>query len=376
MGDEDESNVGVMLAPSNQSEAKLPSLSNNEASAGSSFGSSDDTSNGSNESEDSNESTEKNKINANTIFDMESADLSQVSMQHEKQKSLLSNVAAGLEDLVMTPLVNNKDDVNIDDETGVWKVLVRPELSGGLFVKLRFVHGCSRAKEARLMGLDHKNSSTVCLQVHVENMRIEAGALRHVRIVHRGGSTRGIISPSKVITPPEFPVLKKGMASTVFIGITFSSVSDRDGVALARFDVKSDHGTTSVEVRPTLGELLKDETPKTTTQTDFDTAASRLQGIQCISMTFTLPMNNDSDFKNLPRTILQHLNLKQIGEWTKKGKGSFVGTLPSSGQEVYVTVSCDSLTGYGDLIVCSNDAMAANSIMNLLKQALSTGKPA
>lgn len=53
-----------------------------------------------------------------------------------------------------------------------------------------------------------------------------------------------------------------------------------------------------------------------------------------------------------------------------------MGTLPSSGQEVYVTVSCDSVTGYGDLIVCSNDAMAANSIMNLLKQALSTGKPA
>ena len=168
--DEKESNVGVMLAPFNQSEAKLPSLSNNGASDGSSFGSSDDTSNSSNESEDSNESTEKNKINANTIFDMESADLSQVFIQHNEQKSLLSNVAAGLEDLVMTPLTNNKDDVNIDDESGVWRVLVRPELSGGLFVKMRFVHGRSKAKEARLLGLDHTNASTVCLQVHVENM--------------------------------------------------------------------------------------------------------------------------------------------------------------------------------------------------------------
>ena len=57
---------------------------------------------------------------------------------------------------------------------------------------------------------------------------------------------------------------------------------------------------------------------------------------------------------------------KQIGEWS--GKGSFVGTLPASGQNVYVIVKCDSGTGCGDLIVCSNDAMAANSITNLMKK--------
>merc|ERR1712194_63563 len=291
--------------------------------------------------------------------------------------SSLSSVAAGLEDLVMTPLVKNKDDISkpstIDDESGAWKVIVRPELSGGLFVQIRFVHGRSREKEARLLGLDPDNPSTVCLQVHVENMRTEAGTLRHVRIVHRGGTSRGIIFPTKVITPPEFPVLKKGMASTVFIGIAFSSASDRDGVVLAKFDVKSDRGTNSVEVRPTLGELLKDETPKTTSQSDFDVATSRLHGIQCISSPFTLPMPmNDSNFKNLPSTILQHLNLKQIGGWTRKGKAFFVGTLPSSGEEVYVAVTCDAVTGYGHLTVSSNDAMAANSIMNLLKQALAS----
>jgi hypothetical protein len=35
-------------------------------------------------------------------------------------------------------------------------------------------------------------------------------------------------------------------------------------------------------------------------------------------------------------------------------------------------MTCDPMTGSGELIVCSNDAMAANSITNLMKQALST----
>ena len=33
-------------------------------------------------------------------------------------------------------------------------------------------------------------------------------------------------------------------------------------------------------------------------------------------------------------------------------------------------MKCDAVTGYGDFHVCSNDAMAANSIANLLKQAV------
>ena len=133
--------------------------------------------------------------------------------------------------------------------------------------------------------------------------------MRHIRIVHRGGTSSGIISPSKVITPPEIPVLKKGMASTLFIGLTFASATDRDGVTVAKFDVKSDRGTTSIEVRPTLGQLLNDSATKSLSQSDFDSAISSLQGIQRITSTFTLsPMNNDV-FNNLPSTILQHLNL-------------------------------------------------------------------
>jgi hypothetical protein len=163
-----------MSAPFNKPEAMMPSLINNAEDDESSFDSSSDSSSGSDDSEDSDDSTEKGEINATTILDMESADLPHVAMEYKKQTSSLSSVAAGLEDLVMTPLVKNKDDISkpstIDDESGAWKVIVRPELSGGLFVQIRFVHGRSREKEARLLGLDPDNPSTVCLQVHVENM--------------------------------------------------------------------------------------------------------------------------------------------------------------------------------------------------------------
>lgn len=145
------------------------------------------------------------------------------------------------------------------------------------------------------------------MQVHVESVRPD-GTLRHVRIVHRGGSSKGVVSPSKVITPPEIPALKKGMASTLFLGITFASVTDRDGITVAKFDVKSDRGTTSIEVRPTLGELLIDDS-KSLSQSDFDTAMSGFQGIQRITSAFTLSPINDDTFKNLPSTVMQHLNL-------------------------------------------------------------------
>lgn len=373
----------IMPLTNQNAGAMVPSLINNGAEDGSSSDSSSDGSSDSGESSDSDESTDKGNTNADvnvkpsvgTILDMmepASLDLDLLPTQYNKQTSSTSTVAAGLEDLVMAPLAVNKDDItkpsNIDDESGAWKEFVRPELSGGLFVKMRFLRGRSRTKNARIMGVDPNNPSTVCLQVHVENVRPDAGTLRHVRIVHRGGTSRGIVSPSRAVTPPEIPALKQNMASIVFIGLTFASASDRDGVTVAKFDVKSDKGSTSIEVRPTLGELLNEEATKPMSQPDFDAAISGLQGIQRISSTFTLSPMNGENFKNLPSNILQYLNLKQIGTWS--GKVSFVGTLPSSGQEVYVIVKCDSVTGYGDMIVCSNDAMAANSITNLLKQCL------
>lgn len=118
-----------------------------------------------------------------------------------------------------------------------------------------------------------------------------------------------MISTSKVVSPPEIPALKIGKASSVFIGLTFSSATDRDGVALAKFDIKSDRGSTSIEIRPTLGEFM-DSSKVTMSQSEFDSKVADLHGIhQRITSTFSLSPMNDDVYTNLPKTILQHLNL-------------------------------------------------------------------
>lgn len=185
-GDDGNENGGFdaqLIMSTNQNPgAVVPSLINDKAAEEeSSSDSSGEDSSDSDESKDSDdESANKGKTNAEaiiepyvgTILDMETAN--QMPTQYSTQTSASSSVAAGLEDLVMAPLVSNKDDIskpsNIDDESGVWKEYVRPELSGGLLVKMRFLRGSSRTKEARLMGIDPKNPSTVCLQVHIESM--------------------------------------------------------------------------------------------------------------------------------------------------------------------------------------------------------------
>ena len=74
----------------------------------------------------------------------------------------------------MAPLVGSRHEMykqsSIDDECGAWREYVRPALNGGLLVRMRFVYGTCRAREARVMGLDPISPNTVCLQVHVENM--------------------------------------------------------------------------------------------------------------------------------------------------------------------------------------------------------------
>lgn len=160
-----------------------PSRSNGAAQDESSSESSSDDSSDSNDSSD--EPTHSNgagnitssggqKIGTSggTILDMDIATTQ--APAHYRQTSSSSSVAAGLEDLVMAPIVGSKNDVgkpsSLDDDCGVWKEYVRPSLSGGLLVKMRFVYGTSRVRESLVMGLDPKSPTTVCLQVHIENM--------------------------------------------------------------------------------------------------------------------------------------------------------------------------------------------------------------
>jgi hypothetical protein len=165
----------------------IPSRSNGAAQDESSSDSSSDDSSDSND-DSSDESTQKGNSNGvgnitssggqkfgtsgGMILDMNIATTH--APAHYRQTSSSSSVAAGLEDLVMAPLVGSKNDVgkhsSLDEDCGIWKEYVRPSISGGTLVKMRFVYGTSRVRESLVMGLDLKSPTTVCLQVHIENM--------------------------------------------------------------------------------------------------------------------------------------------------------------------------------------------------------------
>jgi AP-3 complex subunit beta len=160
----------------------IPSFVNNEADddESSSESSSGDSDNSCGTDSDKSVNDEQkvaentSKPSSETILDLDTVSDSHKNVQLNKHLSSGSEIAAGLEDLIMAPLVTKSNDLNrptnIDDECGVWKVFVRPELSGGLYVKMRFIHGNTRVRETEIMGLDPKSPSTVCLQVHIENM--------------------------------------------------------------------------------------------------------------------------------------------------------------------------------------------------------------
>lgn len=204
-----------------------------------------------------------------------------------------------------------------------------------------------------------------------DHRRTDAGILRRVRIIQRS-SSQGSIGTSRVVTPPEIVALKKGQMSTAILGIRFQSVSDRDGALQARFDIKSDRGSTPVDIRPSLGDMLQ---PCRMSTSDFDSNVKSLQGFSRVSSTFQLPDRPISQaYKDLPMSIMKHAALTPVDRklaW-KDGKLRLVGTLPSSMDKIFVLVECDKSTGAGVLTVCCEHPLACNSLKDVLKAAVTT----
>jgi hypothetical protein len=161
--------------PPMKTNAPVPSLLNKDSDESSSSSDSDSSS----ESDDSSEYEPSKGVNGvgstqavGNILDMSAVSQPLITTQYASQVSnASSSVAAGLEGLVMSPLVVDKNELSEASNTNcsAWKEYVRPELAGGLLVKMRFLRGLSRVNECKIMGLDPDASSTVCLQVHVEN---------------------------------------------------------------------------------------------------------------------------------------------------------------------------------------------------------------
>lgn len=149
----------------------------------------------------------------------------------------------------------------------------------------------------------------------------------------------------------------------------FKSSSNRDGEVSARFDIKSSSGGgVPVDLRPSIGELLLPQVG--TSLTDFDARLDRMQGFQRVVSKF-----QTTDMAKVPELVLKYVNLTPVGKLRWQGnKLRLIGLLPASSDLVLVRLESDLSSSVleGTIIVCCDHAVAVNSIMNLMKSALSS----
>jgi AP-3 complex subunit beta len=284
-----------------------------------------------------------------------------------------SSVADDMKGLVLAPVVVNAGeptDSNFDRDSGAWIQLIRPEHSGGLLAEGRYLRGVTKAQQAQMMGLTSEKPTVVCLQIRFENQKqASGGSFRRIRILQRSSTFSGsAIGARKIVLPQEISELPAGRRADCVVGIDFASASDREGSLLAKLEIKFGSGGTPIEVKPSIGDLLL---PCLRSVDEFDAAVSRMKGFHRAESIFSVAESSRSE---LPATLLSRAAFTVVGaakpEWDDDNNIRLVGTLPASSDPVYVLTTC-TVSGQGKLIVCCEHTLVANSIMNLLKRAIS-----
>jgi hypothetical protein len=169
-----------------------------------------------------------------------------------------------------------------------------------------------------------------------------------------------MIGPRNVAVPPEIAQLRAGQQTTCSVGIEFTSMSDRGGGLQAKFDIKFGSGSMPVDIRPSLGDIIL---PCKKTFSDFDKQLNVLQGFQRVESSVTVL------WEGISESIVGAAALSVVRGDSSGTQLRFVGTLPASSDTVYVSVKQG--TASHKLTVCSDNALAATSLMNVLKKAVS-----
>jgi len=198
--------------------------------------------------------------------------------------------------------------------------------------------------------------------------------LRRIRFSQRSPSS-GNTGINRVAIPQEISALKPHQMSLAVMGIEYMNISDKVGAILSRFDVKCDRGSTPVELRLPLGELLK---PCFLSESDFTAAFSRFHGLhQKAQSSFDLSLDTVDSTKtrisDVPKKIIKHAKLRLIGDesnWSRDSTIKLAGMLPESEYQVLVVVEINPNTGIGKIVVCCEDTMTLNALMSLLKKAI------
>ena len=131
-------------------------------------------------------------------------------------------------------------------------------------------------------------------------------------MIKRNATKKGTIGVNRVIIPQEIGLLNKTQKCLLTLGLEFLGTSDKAGAMLARFDIRSDRGSSTVDIRPPLAEFF---TRCSMNYSDFDSAVEKLNGMHQRSVSsFTLKDRKDGDspkkmYKDLPARICKYTNL-------------------------------------------------------------------
>ena len=94
-------------------------------------------------------------------------------------------------------------------------------------------------------------------------------SLRRIKLIQRTSNTL-----QKAILPLEISALNKNQSSSTFLILSFLPTNNLSSLC-ARFDVKSDKGSASIDIRPPLCEMLG---PLKLKESEFDTFTKKLSG--------------------------------------------------------------------------------------------------
>ena len=164
----------------------------------------------------------------------------------------------------------------------------------------------------------------------------------------------------KTLCPREIMELMGNQSTAAILIFLYTSMSNREGDMVGRIEIKQGYGgSVPIEVKPSLGELLLPP-KKTMSVSDFDGTLTRMQGFNRVESSFTSSKN----ILQIMEALQQDSCLKPVGN-AKDNKLRLVGLLPANDDLVLVKI--DS----GKFAVCCDNVVAINSILSLVKRAVS-----
>jgi len=230
-------------------------------------------------------------------------------------------------------------------------------------MQARYLRGATKENELLMRNIDPSNKNVVCVQLEFSNKKSSSLSIRRIKVLPRSGSS----GAKKTLCPPEIMELNANQSTTAILLFQFTSMSNREGDIVGRIEVKQGYGgSIPIEFKPSLSELLQPP-KKSMSVEEFDAAVVRMQGFQRVESSYT----TSQPLSSILNILIKQSSFKPIGNarFASNEKLRLMGLLPVNNEPVMVKI--EQTNGGGKITVCCDHVMAINSILSLVKRAVS-----